>query len=142
MKKLFTTMLGLALILSISVLASCRGGETNAAADNASMKPIVEKFEAGEQLTEAEYSTVLDYVDAAVDEAAPLSEEFKEAYESGNETKMDDVQKKGEELEAKYEYMNDALKILYAANEEDAGEANVEKGKKIYEKMQKVGLNF
>lgn len=136
MKKLFSTLFALAVIVSMTVLSSCGG------VNNASVGKIIEKADNGEKLTEADYGTLIDYVDAAMDDMLPLYKEVQEAQESGNFDKLQDIQKKGEKLEAKYEHMEKALALIDRADDSDLGEANMEKGLKLIKKMSDAGLNL
>lgn len=97
MKKLVSTLFALAVIVSMTVLTSCSGGPSNE-----SVGKIVEKYNNGDQLTEADYSTLLDYADAAFDEALPVAKEAQEAVNSGDMDKLKKIQEKSEKIESKY----------------------------------------
>lgn len=136
MKKLISSLFALAVIVSMTVLTSCGGG-----VDNAKVGKIVEKSNNNEQLTEADYGTLLDYVDAAMDDALPIFKDVQAAIADGDMEKVASLKEKAEKLETKYPYMNEALSIIEYADDSELGAANQEKGKKILEKMTSVGLN-
>ena len=127
MKKLISSLFAFAVIFSMTVLASC-GGAPN-------VSKIIEKHDNGEQLTQADYSALLDYVDAAMDEALPIVKEIQEAAMNGDQSKIESLQKKAENLENKFPDMEKALDIIENASDADMGAANVEKGKKLIKKM-------
>lgn len=110
----------------MTVLSSCGG--------TPDVGGIIEKYNAGEELTESDYSTLLDYMDVALSEVLPLAKEAQEAEESGDEDKIKELEEKGLELEAKYEHVETIDQIFTSASEEDLGEANT---KKLQELMQK-----
>lgn len=130
MKKLFTTMFSLALIISLSVLASCGGAPSKASVDK-----VIEKYDASEELTESDYSVLIDYISAAMDDALPLAKEMKKAYENDDYDKIEKLQKKAEKIEEKYPDMEDALSIIQRADDDELGTKNVEKAKKLLRKM-------
>lgn len=138
MKKLISSLFALAVIVSMTVLTSC--GDKAASVD---VSKIVENYDNGAKMTEADYSALLDYVDAAMDEALPLAKEIQEAALSGNLDKAEDLQKKAEKIEAKYPDMEKALNIIENAEDSDMGAANVEKGKKLIKKITSAtGMDF
>lgn len=136
MKKLISSLFALAVIVSMTVLTSCGGG-----VDNAKVGKIVEKSNNNEQLTEADYGTLLDYIDAAMDDALPIYKDVQAAIADGDMEKVVSLKEKAEKLETKYPYMTEALSIIEYADDSELGAANQEKGKKILEKMTSVGLN-
>ena len=121
MKKLISTLFALAVIVSMTVLTSCGG------VDNAAVGKIVEKYDNGDDLTEAEYGTLIDYVDAAMDDALPIIKDMQDAVADGDMVKLQKLSKKGDELDGKYEYMNQAGTILGHADESMLGDANVKR---------------
>ena len=129
MKKLISSMFALAVIVSMTVLTSCGGGS------KVDVSKVIENYNKGEQLTQADYSALLDYVDAAMDEALPIVKEIQEAAMNGDQSKIESLQKKAENLENKFPDMEKALDIIENASDADMGAANVEKGKKLIKKM-------
>lgn len=130
MKKLVSTLFALAVIVSMTVLTSCSGGPSNE-----SVGKIVEKYNNGDQLTEADYSTLLDYADAAFDEALPVAKEAQEAVNSGDMDKLKKIQEKSEKIESKYKYMEEAMNIVEKADVDELGAANGEKLLKLAKKI-------
>ncbi|MDE6756915.1 MAG: hypothetical protein K2J66_07195 [Muribaculaceae bacterium] len=130
MKKLISTLFALAVIVSMTVLTSC-----GSKVDNATVGKIVEKYDNGDDLTEAEYGTLLDYVDAAMDDALPIIKDMQDAVADGDMVKLQKLTKKGEELDGKYEYMDKAGKILDKVDESELGEANVKKIEALAKKI-------
>ena len=130
MKKLIWTLFAFAVIVSMTVLTSC-----GSKVDNATVGKIVEKYDNGDDLTEAEYGTLLDYVDAAMDDALPIIKDMQDAVADGDMVKLQKLTKKGEELDGKYEYMDKAGKILDKVDESEIGEANVKKIEALAKKI-------
>lgn len=130
MKKLISTLFALAVIVSMTVLTSC-----GSKVDNATVGKIVEKYDNGDDLTEAEYGTLLDYVDAAMDDALPIIKDMQDAVADGDMVKLQKLTKKGEELDGKYEYMDKAGRILDKVDESELGEANVKKIEALAKKI-------
>ena len=126
MKKLISSLFAFAVIFSMTVLASC-GGAPN-------VSKIIEKHDNGEALTEADYSALIDYANAAMDEVIPILKEITEASEKGDFDAIKDIEEKGKELEAKYSDMDKVVDIIDSASSEDLGESNTAKAKKMFEK--------
>ena len=137
MKKLFSTLFALAVIVSMTVLTSCSGGPSNE-----SVGKIIEKYNSGDQLTEADYGTIIDYVDAAMDDVLPIYQEVQKAYENQDMDKIKSLQEKSMKLQEKYSKMDGAIAIMDSADDAELGEANVEKAKKLIEKMQNAGISM
>lgn len=136
MKKLFSTLFALAVIVSMTVLTSCSGGPSNE-----SVGKIIEKYNSGDQLTEADYGTIIDYVDAAMDDVLPIYQEVQKAYENQDMDKIKSLQEKSMKLQEKYSNMDGAIAIMDRADDAELGEANVEKAKKLVEKMKNAGIS-
>lgn len=130
MKKLFTALFSMALIVSMTVLASCGG-----APSGNDVKKVVEKYQNNDELTKADYEVLLDYVEAAMDEAIPLAKEITKAYEDGDDSKIEKLQAKSEKLESKYGYMEEAINIIENASDEDLGDKGVKLASKLIEFM-------
>ncbi|MDE6198673.1 MAG: hypothetical protein K2L55_09205 [Muribaculaceae bacterium] len=130
MKKLFSTLFALAVIVSMTVLTSCGSGPSNE-----SVGKIIEKYNNGDKLAEADYSTLLDYADAAFDEVLPIVKEAQEAVNSGDSDKIKKLQEKSEKIVGKYKYMEEAMNIVENADVEDLGAANGEKLMKVVKKI-------
>lgn len=137
MKKLFSTLFALAVVVSMTMLTSCSGGPSNE-----SVGKIIEKYQNGDKLTEADYGTVIDYVDAAMDDVIPLYKEVQEAQENSDMDKLKSLQDKAMKLQEKYSKMDGAIAIMDSADDAELGEANVEKAKKLIEKMQNAGISM
>lgn len=137
MKKLFSTLFALAVIVSMTMLTSCSGGPSNE-----SVGKIIEKYNNGDQLTEADYGTVIDYVDAAMDDVIPLYKEVQDAQENSDMDKLKSLQDKAMKLQEKYSKMDGAIAIMDSTDDAELGEANVEKAKKLIEKMQNAGISM
>ncbi len=134
MKKIFSAMCAIALMVSMTVIASCSSKPDDAAAGK-----IIEKAQT-EDLTESDYGTLLDYIDGAMDDVLPLFEKIQKASEDGDFDKVMSFTEEAQKLEAKYSNLQDALDLIEDVSDEAIGSANVEKGKKILEKMQKAGI--
>lgn len=130
MKKLFSTLFAFAVIVSMTMLTSCSSGPSNE-----SVGKIVEKYQNGDQLTEADYTTLLDYAEAALDEALPVAKEAQEIAKSGDMDKIKKFQEKSEKIESKYKYMEEAMDIVENADVEELGAANGEKVLKLVKKI-------
>ena len=123
-------MFSLALILSLSVLASCGGAPSKESVDK-----VIEKYDDSEDLTEADYSVLIDYISAAMDDALPIAKEMKKAYENDDYDKLEKLQEKAQKIEEKYPDMEEALRIIQRADDDELGTKNVEKAKKLLKKM-------
>ena len=130
MKKLISSLFAFAVIFSMTVLASC-GGAPN-------VSKIIEKHDNGEALTEADYSALIDYANAAMDEVIPILKELTEATEKGDFDAVKDFDKKAEDLDAKYPDMSKVVTIIDSASSEDLGESNAAKAQKLMEKFGEV----
>lgn len=130
MKKLFSTLFALAVIVSMTMLTSCSSGPSNE-----SVGKIIEKYNNGDKLTEADYTTLLDYAEAAFDEALPVAKEAQEIAKSGDMDKIKKFQEKSEKIESKYKYMEAAMDIVENADVEELGAANGEKVLKLVKKI-------
>lgn len=130
MKKLFTAMFSLAMIISLSVLTSCGG-----APSNSDVKKVIEKYDDKGELSEKDYAVLLDYIDAGMDEAVPVAKEIKKAYEDGDDDKMESLEKKANKIEEKYPHMKEALDIIERASDDELGDANYKKAEKILKKI-------
>ena len=130
MKKLISSLFAFAVIFSMTVLASC-GGAPN-------VSKIIEKHDNGEALTESDYSALIDYADAAMDEVIPILKELTEATEKGDFDAVKDFDKKAEDLDAKYPDMSKVVTIIDSASSEDLGESNAAKAQKLMEKFGEV----
>lgn len=137
MKKLFSTLFALAVVVSMTMLTSCSSGPSNE-----SVGKIIEKYQNGDKLTEADYGTVIDYVDAAMDDVIPLYKEVQEAQENSDMDKLKSLRDKAMKLQEKYSKMDGAIAIMDSADDAELGEANVEKAKKLIEKMQNAGISM
>lgn len=133
MKKLFSTLFAFAMIMSLTALASCskKEGEGKNVPTSSEVAKILDKSD----LTNAYYSVLLDYVEGAFDEMLPLMEEAQKAGESGDFDKAEEIAKKAEAIEKKYDMMNKVIPVVENASDEQLGE----KGKNLMEKMQASG---
>ena len=130
MKKLISSLFAFAVIFSMTVLASCGGAPD--------VSKVIEKHDNGEALTEADYSALIDYADAALDGANSILKEITEATEKGDFDALKDLEKKGEELEAKYPDMSKVADIIQNASGEEMGESNVAKVEIMMEKYGEI----
>lgn len=130
MKKLFSTLFALAVIVSMTMLTSCSSGPSNE-----SVGKIIEKYNNGDQLTEADYGTLLDYAEVAFDEVLPVAKEIQEAVKSDDRDKINKLQEKSEKIVSKYKYMEVAMDIVEKADVEELGAANGEKVLKLVKKI-------
>lgn len=132
MKKLFSTLFAFAMIMSLTALASCskKEGEGKNVPTSSEVAKILDKSD----LTNADYSVLLDYVEGAFDEMLPWWKELK-AGESGDFDKAEEIAKKAEAIEKKYDMMNKVIPVVENASDEQLGE----KGKNLMEKMQASG---
>ena len=134
MKKLFSTFFAFAMIVSLTALASCskKEGEGKNIPTSAEVAKILDKGD----LTNDDYSVLLDYVDGAFDEMLPLMDEAKDAANSGNYDKMEELQKKAQEIFKKYDKIMEVAPIIENASDEQLGE----KGLKLKERIENAGL--
>lgn len=137
MKKLVSALFALAVIVSMTVLTSCSSGPSNE-----SVGKIIEKYNSGEEMTEADYGTIIDYVDAAMDDVIPLYKEIQKAQESNDMDKLKSIREKAMKLQEKYSNMDGAIAIMDRADDAELGEANVKKATKLIEKMSKAGISM
>lgn len=137
MKKIFSTIFAVAVIVSMAVLTSCGG-----APGNADVAKIIDKYDDGEKLTEKDYSNLIDYYDAAMDEALPFAEDMQKYVEKGDMENAGKIMEKVEKIENKYEHAGRVAYILSGLNKEDLGESNALKMKELTEKAIKVNGAF
>lgn len=126
MKKLFSSLLTLAVVAVMAVLTSCGGGAPD-------VTSIVDKYNNGEELTDADYSALLDYTNAALDEALPLAKEAMAAMEDGDMEKVASLEEESKAIEAKYEHMEIVGQIIAGA-QSGFSEENMEKAAEIAKK--------
>ena len=132
MKKLITSLFALAVVFSVTVLSSS-GGAPNVSA-------IIDKHDAGETLTEADYSALIDYAAAAMDENIPVIKDKKEAIESGDADKIAEVEALEKAIEEKYEHMEKIGEIIMGASEEEIGEDNIKKFQELITKAMEAAM--
>lgn len=125
MKKIFATLCSLALFLSLTVLASCGG-----APSNAEVKSILDK----DELTQSDYTKLIDYMEAAYGEAMPIYEKQREAKKNDDMDKVMKLQEEGLAITKKYEYMSAVSRMVDRASDDELGESNVKKLEAIKEK--------
>lgn len=130
MKKLLKTLFAFAIVVSMSVLASCGG-----APSNEEVGKLLEKYNDEGELTQAEYGMLIDYIDAVSDDALPLAKKLNAAYKEDDMDKVSDLMDEAAELEGKYPYAEAVLAIIEHTSDEELGEANCKKGEKVIEKM-------
>ena len=132
MKKLIKSLFALAVVFSVTVLSSC-GGAPN-------VSGIIDKHDAGETLTEADYSALIDYAAAAMDESIPVIKDMKEAMESGDVDKIAEVEASQKAIEEKYEHMDKIGEIIMGASEEEVGEDNIKKFEELFTKTMEAAM--
>lgn len=139
MKKIFTTMMSFALVMSMAVLASCGGVPTNE-----EVEKIIEKYDDGEDLTPSEYNDLTTYCNAGLDAMVPVVEEVMTAKEDGDRSRLKELKKETEEIADQYEYFMEALKIVCSADDDQLGTAksDAKKLERRYEKLDKKFRNL
>lgn len=128
MKKLITSLFAFAAILSMTVLSSCGGGAPD-------VKDIIKKYDAGEKLTEGDYSELIDYLEASFDELIPLAKEYEKI---NTLTEYEDRKALKEKIFLKqFEYANQDKVglILDCALEEELGMENYDRFQKLLEEV-------
>ncbi len=128
MKKLIKSLF--AVVLSAVVLSSCGGAP--------SVDGIIEKYDAGTELTEADYSALIDYAKAAFDETLPLIEKAKSAMEDGDFDAIASLEEDVKAIKAKFEHMEIVAEILQDADEAQLGEDNVKAFKEFEEAVKEM----
>ena len=103
----------------IMALASC--------SSNADYEQIDQKLANGDELTQADYSKMIDYVEAPLLETIAL---FKQATPDN----LEELAKKGEEIKAKYPYA-DAFATALQQNTEKFDDENLKKFDALKEKI-------
>ena len=131
MKKLISSLF--AVVLSVVVLSSCGGGAP-------SVDGIIEKYDAGTELTEADYSALIDYAQAAFDETLPLIEKAKSAMEDGDFEAIASLEEDSKAIEEKFVHIDKVGKILKNADEAQLGEANAKKFKEFEETAREMAF--
>lgn len=138
MKKLLSTLFAFAVIASMTVIASCGG---SSAPSNENVKAAIGKYDKGDNLTESDWSAVIGYVDAAMDDMLPIYKEINEAQSSGDYSKLESIQGKAEKLNEKYKYLFEAIAIMENCDDNvEIGKANEEKAEKLLKKMGDAGV--
>lgn len=112
MKKLFTTLFAFAIVVSMSVLASCGGAPSNERVEELMNKP---------ELSEDDYGELISYVEAAADEAIPVYQKLETAQCDA----AAELEAKADALDEKYKYFGEVLFMLDHATSEELGAANV-----------------
>lgn len=142
MKRIFNIFFTLSLFVAMTGFTSCKGGDSDNSDGEGGGKPsgakiekVIEKYDEKGELSENDYAILLDYIDAGMDEAVPLAKQIKKAYEDGDTDKMESLQKKAEEIEKKYPHMEKALNIIERTSDEELGDANYKKAKKVLNKI-------
>lgn len=136
MKKFFTTLFSLALICSIAVLSSC-----SSAPSNEEVEKIIYKTAAS--MDQDDFSMLIDYVGAAIDESLPVIKKFSEARDAGDYDKLEDLMKERKQLQEKYPYLDEAMrKVNTAVRSDMVDESNMKKIEKISEKVMEAGVRF
>ena len=130
MKKLISSLF--AVVLSVVVLSSCGGAP--------SVDGIIEKYDAGTELTEADYSALIDYAQAAFDETLPLIEKAKSAMEDGDFEAIASLEEDSKAIEEKFVHIDKVGKILKNADEAQLGEANAKKFKEFEETAREMAF--
>lgn len=130
MKKLISSLF--AVVLSVVVLSSCGGAP--------SVDGIIEKYDAGTELTEADYSALIDYAQAAFDETLPLIEKAKSAMEDGDFEAIASLEEDSKAIEEKFVHINKVGEILHNADEAQLGEANAKKFKEFEETAREMAF--
>lgn len=128
MKKLISSLF--AVVLSVVVLSSCGGGVPD-------VSSIVDKYNNGEELTEADYSTLLDYMEEAMSELLPIAQEAQEAAENEDMAKVMEIGKEAEAIVKNYEHADAVGNILRSA---DLDEANAERLNELMEKAMDIAM--
>ena len=100
----------------------------------------LDKHDAGETLTEADYSALIDYAAAAMDESIPVIKDMKEAMESGDADKIAEVEASQKAIEEKYEHMDKIGEIIMGASEEEVGEDNIKKFQELITKAMEAAM--
>lgn len=126
-------MFTMALVMSLTVLASCGG-----APSNAEVGKIIDKYDETGELTEGEWGTLLDYIDAGLNDALPLAKEAQKAIADDDYDKLEKLEAKGEKLEEKYPHMDKVERIFNRVDEDEIGAANIKKAEKIKERMMEL----
>lgn len=129
MKKLISSLF--AVVLSVVVLSSCGGAPD--------VSGILDKHDAGETLTEADYSTLLDYMEGAMSEMLPIAKEAQEAVANEDMEKAMEISQEVEAIAKKYEHADAVGNLLRSAN---LDEANAERLEKLMEKAMEVAMSM
>lgn len=136
MKKLFTAIFSFAMVMTMTVLASCGG-----APSSADIEKIIDKYNDDEQLTPGDYNDLISYVDAAIDEVEPIMKKKEQARENDDYDRVDKYDDELEALEDKYEYYSDALRIIRHADDDDLGSAK-SAAKKLIKKERRFEAKY
>lgn len=138
MKKLFSTLFAFAVIVSMTVLTSCGG---SSAPSNEDVKTVIDKADKGTALTESDWTVIIDYVDAAMDDMIPMYKDINAAQESGDYSKIEKMQDKAQELTEKYKYLFEAIAVMENCDDDtEIGKSNEEKAEKLIKKMSEAGI--
>lgn len=112
MKKLIFI---LSVVFSLSILGACGHSETD-------YKTVYEKTQNNEDLTEADYDIMLDYIDDVISAVGKVKN-----------------RKQLEELEDKYPYAEDFMKeLMYGIEDEDIQSKLADKAKKVSDNFEKA----
>lgn len=137
MKKLISYLFALAVIVSMTVLTSC-----GSKVDNESVGKVVEKYDNGDELTDADYGTLLDYLDVAMEDASSLTEEAMKLQQKPDIDALKKLEKKYQDLEKKYKYIDQVSAIIGSTDESQLNESNMKKAEKILGRMSNSDMDF
>lgn len=125
MKKLITAIFSFAMMMTMTVLASC------GAPSSADIEKIIDKYNENEELTPGDYDDLICYVNAALDEVEPLFEKMEKAKDNDDYDRAEEIRDQIDELNDKYEYYDKAMRIIRRADSDDLGAAKANAKKLI-----------
>lgn len=131
MKKFFKFFFPLAVIMAFVSLPACKGGDGSdddgyggsSKVSSSAIEKIIEKYDDGDNLSASDYNKLITYVDNALDEVEPLMKKLKKAEKAYDDDKIDALRDKIMDLSDKYEYYEEALRIIRRADDNDLGSA-------------------
>lgn len=135
MRKFIFALFAIAFVASMASLTSCSG-----APSNEEVEKILDKSRS--ELTETDYSNLIDYYEAATNETISVLKDVRAAAEKGDDAKVEQLQDKGRELNKKYPWIDKVYSKLSYADADDMGEANADRFKKINDKNHAILSDF
>lgn len=141
MKKLFSIFFTLSLLVAMTGFTSCKGGDGDDSDGEGGGKPskakvekVIDKYDNGDDLTDADYNVLLSYAEAALKEITKPRKDYLRANETDDVELERKAKQQMEKIADKYDLMEYVGNIL-----EDTQYNMSSKIEKRYEKfMDKV----